>query len=288
MQATWRLIITPPANGAWNMAIDEAILEAIGKQLVPPTLRLYSWQPPCLSLGYAQPVSDVHLPALLSNGWDLVRRPTGGRAILHTDELTYAVIGPLEEPRLQGSVLECYQRLAQALLKALAMVQIPAQAKPLASPSSASFSAASNSPTPATVASNHTNPVCFETPSNYEILANGKKIIGSAQARRKDGVLQHGSFPLFGDLTRILQVLVFPDEEARQKARTRLQQHATTAAEVLGKPLSWQAASNAFIQAFEQTLDLRFVKADLSGFETARAKELYHEKYTSLSWNHRI
>lgn len=285
MQTTWRLIITPSARGAWNMAVDEAILEAIGKELVPPTLRLYSWQPPCLSLGYAQPISDVNLPALLSNGWDLVRRPTGGRAILHTDELTYAVIGPLHEPRLQGSVLESYQRLSQALLKALTLLHIPAQAKPL---SSTSASAPSSSPPLPTSSSNSSNPVCFETPSNYEILATGKKIIGSAQARRKDGVLQHGSFPLYGDLTRILQVLAFPDEKSRQEAKARLLQHATTAEEVLGEPLSWQAAANAFIQAFEQTLDLRFVKADLSGFEIARAEELYHEKYTSLSWNHRL
>lgn len=285
MQTTWRLILTPSACGAWNMAVDEAILEAIGKELVPPTLRLYSWQPPCLSLGYAQPISDVNLPALLANGWDLVRRPTGGRAILHTDELTYAVIGPLHEPRLQGSVLESYQRLSQALLKALTLLQIPAQAKPLSSPSASTPSA---SPDRSTSSSNSSNPVCFETPSNYEILATGKKIIGSAQARRKDGVLQHGSFPLYGDLTRILQVLAFPDEKSRQEAKARLLQHATTAEEVLGEPLSWQAAANAFIQAFEQTLDLRFVKADLSGFEIARAEELYHEKYTSLSWNHRL
>lgn len=285
MQTTWRLIITPSARGAWNMAVDEAILEAIGKELVPPTLRLYSWQPPCLSLGYAQPISDVNLPALLSNGWDLVRRPTGGRAILHTDELTYAVIGPLHEPRLQGSVLESYQRLSQALLKALTLLHIPAQAKPL---SSTSASAPSSSPPLPTSSSNSSNPVCFETPSNYEILATGKKIIGSAQARRKDGVLQHGSFPLYGDLTRILQVLAFPDEKSRQEAKARLLQHATTAEEVLGEPLSWQAAANAFVQAFEQTLDLRFVKADLSGFEIARAEELYHEKYTSLSWNHHL
>ncbi len=286
MQTSWRLVITPHARGAWNMAVDEAILEAIGKELVPPTLRLYGWEPPCLSLGYAQPVADVNLPSLLSNGWDLVRRPTGGRAILHTDELTYAVIGPHHEPRLQGSVLESYQRLSQALLKALELLNIPAQAKPLTTVSpSTSHSSSTSSTAPSSVSQ---NPVCFETPSNYEILVQGKKIIGSAQARRKEGVLQHGSFPLYGDLGRILQVLAFPDELARQQAEERLHQRATTAEEAIGTPISWQQAATAFIQAFELTLDLRFVKADLSGFEIARAEELYHEKYTSLSWNHRL
>ncbi|MCS7248030.1 MAG: lipoate--protein ligase family protein [Anaerolineales bacterium] len=284
MQTTWRLVITSPARGAWNMAVDEAILEAIGRELVPPTLRLYSWEPPCLSLGYAQPIGDVDLVALLANGWDLVRRPTGGRAILHTDELTYSVIGPHHEPRLQGGVLESYQRLSQALLKALELLNIPAQVQPLASSSASSFPSLSA----ASVSNELNHPVCFEIPSNYELLAQGRKIIGSAQARRKEGVLQHGSFPLCGDLTRILQVLNFPDENARLAARERLKAHAATAEQVLGEAISWQQAADAMIQGFELALDLRFVKADLTGFEIARAEELYHEKYTSLGWNHRL
>lgn len=288
MQISWRLIITPPARGAWNMAVDEAILEAIGKELVPPTLRLYAWDPPCLSLGYAQSIAEVDLVALFSNGWDLVRRPTGGRAILHTDELTYAVIGPHHEPHLQGGVLESYQRLSQALLKALELLNISAQAKPLTAANPSRIQPPSQSSNQPLNSSAPINPVCFEVPSNYEILVRGKKIIGSAQARRKEGVLQHGSFPLYGDLTRILQVLTFSDEKARQAAKERLCQRAITAEEARGERISWQQAANAFIQAFELVLDLRFIQADLSGFEVARAEELYHEKYTSFSWNHRL
>src|SRR5512133_1650859 len=100
--ATWRLIRTPAASGPWNMAVDEAILEFAARGEVLPTLRLYAWEPACLSLGYAQPASDVDLEALRSHGWEMVRRPTGGRAILHTDELTYSVSGPQNEPRLTG------------------------------------------------------------------------------------------------------------------------------------------------------------------------------------------
>ncbi len=88
----WRLLITPPAHGAWNMAVDEAILEAMGSGKSLPTLRLYAWEPACLSLGYAQPLTDVDMPRLQARGWEMVRRPTGGRAVLHTDELTYSVI----------------------------------------------------------------------------------------------------------------------------------------------------------------------------------------------------
>jgi lipoate-protein ligase A len=222
--AEWRLILTPPAPGAWNMALDEAILEAVGKNQVLPTLRLYAWDPPCLSLGFAQHVKDVDQQVLQYNGWQLVRRPTGGRAILHTDELTYSVIAPLNEPRVEGGVLESYFRLSLALRSALEDLGLPARAdKEYALPHGAQAA----------------GPVCFEVPSNYEITVYGKKLVGSAQARRKEGVLQHGSLPLYGDLTRITQALVFPDEESRQRAAQRLLAHAANV-EMLGKSLSWE------------------------------------------------
>ena len=217
------------------MAVDEAILSAVGMNLVPPTLRLYAWDPPCLSLGYAQPSTDVDRARLAERGWHLVRRPTGGRAILHTDELTYSVIGPLTEPRLAGSVLESYRCLASALLSALHRLNIPAESHAV----------------PAAQASTGKGPVCFEVPSNYEITVQGKKLIGSAQARRKEGLLQHGALPLSGDLTRITQVLSFPDEAHRLEAASRLLFRAITAEEVLGYPLPWDAAAEAFHPPFK-------------------------------------
>src|SRR5512139_3352251 len=111
----WRLLITPPTHGAWNMAADEAILEHIGRGESLPTLRLYAWTPACLSLGHAQPFADVDVARLRERGWEVVRRLTGGRAILHTDEITYSVVGSGDVPALAGSVLESYRRLARAL-----------------------------------------------------------------------------------------------------------------------------------------------------------------------------
>ena len=269
----WRLVRTPAAPGAWNMALDEAILEAIGRGAVLPTLRLYAWQPACLSLGYAQPAAEIDASALAAHGWDVVRRPTGGRAILHTDELTYSVCGPQTDPRLAGSVLHSYYILAQALLQALHRLDIPAQAHEksiLAQPGS----------TP--------NPVCFEMPSNYEITVGGKKLVGSAQARRKDGVLQHGSLPLYGDLTRITQALVFPDEPARQSAAERLLRRATTAESILGRPLNWEEAARAFETAFAETLNLDLQPGELTPHELERAGELAQEKYGNKEWTGRI
>ena len=268
----WRVIENSPTRGAWNMAVDEAILESVTTGAALPTLRLYAWEPACLSLGVAQPFAEVDEDALAAHGWDVVRRPTGGRAILHTDELTYAVIAPVSEPRLRGKILESYLRLSQALLRALEILELSPEAneKPPENDSK-SF-----------------NPVCFEVPSNYEITVNGKKLIGSAQARRNEGVLQHGTLPLTGDLTRIITALKFKDAQAQESAKQRLLDHATTVERSLGRAPTWQQAAEAYKAAFSEVLNLTLVPGSLSPQEEARAAELMAEKYAHPSWTERI
>ncbi len=271
--STWRLLFTSPARGAWNMAVDEAILEHIGRSASLPTLRLYAWDPACLSLGHAQPFADVDVARLEARGWDVVRRLTGGRAILHTDELTYSVTGSAAEPVLAGSVLESYNRLAQALLSAVKDLGLPVEMKEAVSHAGGVT---------------HMNPVCFEVPSSYEITVDGKKLIGSAQARKKEGVLQHGSLPLTGDLRRICQALVFKSEGARAEAANRLLARATTVESALGRAVDWETAAQAFVRAFEAQLGICFEKGELSTSESARAEELVKEKYAHPSWTERV
>jgi len=254
------------------MAVDEALLEAIERSETLPCLRLYAWKPACLSLGYAQPIADIDFTHLSELGYEWVRRPTGGRAILHTDELTYSVIAPLSDPRVAGGVLESYQRLSIALLAALHALGIPAEAHPGKAPVPGQAGAA----------------VCFEVPSNYEIVVAGKKIIGSAQARRKNCVLQHGTFPLWGDLARITRVLTFEDEGSRQEAAARLLFHATTAEIFLGHKPSWQEVAQAFISSFTSELDLDLSPSELTKQERERAEILRQEKYSHPSWLRRI
>lgn len=285
---TWRLMITPPARGAWNMAVDEAILEHIGRGASLPTLRLYAWTPACLSLGHAQSFAEVDTARLQERGWEVVRRLTGGRAILHTDELTYSITGSAGEPVLAGSVLESYNRLAQALLFAVKDLGLPVEMKAAAQRNSL-----------------QNNPVCFEVPSSYEITVGGKKLIGSAQARKKEGVLQHGSLPLTGDLTRICQALVFESEPARTNAAQRLLARAATVESALsqtqpqvkdpavlrgagGGAINWETAAQAFIHAFETQLGLCFEKGELSESESHRTEELVREKYDHPSWTERV
>jgi len=275
----WRIIHTKPAHGAWNMAIDEAILEAVGTGMVLSTLRLYGWIPPCLSLGYAQPFSDVDLESLSSHGWELVRRPTGGKAILHTDELTYSIITSNDEPRLKGGVLESYNHVALALSHALQLLRIPANLVDKTN--------AIKSETQENQVKRH-NPVCFDVPSNYELSVGGKKIIGSAQSRRSIGIMQHGTLPLSGDITRITQVLSFEDDPSRQRAILDLLAHATTAETVLGYPLEWSVAAEAFCNAFQEVLNLEFLHSSLTPEELSRAEVLVRDKYASQAWTMRI
>jgi lipoate-protein ligase A len=258
------------------MGADESILEHVGRGQAQPTLRLYAWEPACLSLGHAQPYADIDVARLEARGWEMVRRPTGGRAILHTDELTYSVIGPADDARLAGSVLESYNRLACALLHAVRSLGLDAISNPL----SAALSAAGKH--------GAANPVCFEVPSAYEITVGGKKLIGSAQARRRDGVLQHGSLPLVGDLRRITEALVFQNDTARDSSGQRLLTRATTVETALGRAVSWDEAAQAFIDSFESELGLTLDEAQLSESELQRADELVDSKYGHASWMKRV
>jgi lipoate-protein ligase A len=263
---TWRLILSDPTPGTRNMAIDSAILAAVERGETPPTLRLYSWDPPCLSLGYSQAYSDVDLHQLSANGWDLVRRPTGGRAILHTDELTYAVIGPKSDPRLAGNLMDSYQHISRVLFEALSQMGLPVEVHAGKNPEA------------------HHQPVCFENPSDFEITANGRKIIGSAQARKKTSLLQHGSLPLIGDLTRITKALRYQTNAERQQAGKILLQKAATVYDVLGIEISWDRAAETLANSFSRILNLNLVEGELSSDELDHALLLESGQYGHPAW----
>jgi len=254
------------------MALDEAILRSVTSGQSPPTLRLYRWQPPALSLGYSQPAADADLNALRAQGWDLVRRPTGGRAILHTDELTYALIAPAHNEHVAGGVLASYQHLSAGLKQALQQLGLSVDVRSAAP----------------VATSQRSNPVCFEVPSAYELMVGGKKIIGSAQLRRSGGVLQHGSFPLTGDIRRICLGLHFDDEAARQAASDRVAGRAATASALAGRPIPWDEAALAFQGGFQRALGIHLTRGDPTRAELEHAEELSAERYQSEEWLFRV
>ncbi len=278
--ARWRLLRSPFADGPLNMAIDEAILLAIADGNAPPTLRFFGWTPPCLSLGYAQPLADVDEARLRERGWDLVRRPTGGRAILHTDELTYSIIAPMDEPRVTGGVLESYRQLSAGLLRGLELLNLRVHSEKKAKEA---LSPTSHLQPPTSVL-----PVCFEVPSDYEITANGKKLLGSAQVRKRGVVLQHGTLPLTGDMARIAEALRFDSEDERERVKARVRERAVTVEGVSGRAVLWEEAASALARGFAEALNLSFDEQPLTEAEAAHAAQLRAEKYAAEEWNARV
>ena len=267
----WRLLRHGPATGAENMAIDEAIGRAVAKRLAPPTLRFYAWHPACLSVGRHQSLMAVDTTYCAAAGYHVVRRPTGGRAILHTDELTYSIVAPPDHPLLAGLVLDSYLRLNHGLVDGLRRLGIAAEEAPGTNRAGPDVSAA-----------------CFEVPSAYEIVANGRKLLGSAQARRTDYVLQHGSLPLVGDLTRVVDCLALPSEAERAELRRSLIAHAATVEALTGRQASLQEAADALAAGFSAALDMELIPGDLTPTERAWADELVATKYGHPDWTERM
>jgi len=263
-KTAYRLIRLARADGATHMALDEAIWRAVGEGDAPPTLRLYVWRPPCLSLGRHQPLAHVSQEAIRIHGYHLVRRPTGGRAILHTDELTYSFIAPQVDPRVSGPVLHSCHKISQGLLAALARLGL-------------GRGTAHQRPANGQEAS----AVCFESPADFEITVDGRKLIGSAQARGDGAVLQHGTLPLCGDLARICALLAVPCDPQHVHAR------ATTLEQALQRPVSEQEAADAVAQGFAQALNLELNPSGLTARERQLARQLKEEKYAADSWTQR-
>ena len=270
MSDAWRLLRHGAAPGADNMAIDEAIGAAVSARQVPPTLRFYAWDPPCVSLGRNQPMSAIDAERCAALGYQVVRRPTGGRAILHTEELTYSVVAPPDHPVMRGLVLDAYLRLAGGLVDGLRRLGIPAEEAPATNRAGPDVSAA-----------------CFEVPSAYEIVVRGRKLLGSAQNRRSGFVLQHGSLPLAGDLTRLIECLQFSSEADRAALRRSLAEHAVTAEELTGRVIGLQEASDALTAGFTAALGIVLLPSDLTPEEQRCAMELAHDKYGSSTWTGR-
>lgn len=271
--AVWRLIVDGAADGATNMAVDEALLEGAARG-GPPTLRLYFWDPPCVSLGYFQPLSDVDMVACREAGVTLVRRSTGGRAVLHADEVTYAVVGALGRPPFTGGVTESYERIAQGLLAGLAELGVGAQhAAPLPAPQRRPARSARG-------------PACFEVAAPHEITVDGRKLVGSAQTRRSGAVLQHGAVALGGDPARIGDLLAATPEQ-RPGLRARLAACSTTLSGVLGRPVAGPEAALALARGFSLAFGLRMVAGELAPDERALAERLRAERYANPAWQQR-
>jgi len=197
----WRLLDEEgPREGAWNMALDEVLWQRAEEGLERRvTVRLFAWNPPCLSIGYHQEFSEACDAAFCRRaGIDIVRRPTGGKAVLHDDEVTYSVTAPFDAPPFDGlGLVGTYDVIAGALAGALSLLGLDVEIqerRALAPPSGAA--------------------PCFLVPSQKEILSAGRKIVGSAQRRGKRAFLQHGAVPIRLDYAALAGAAGRPPEDA--------------------------------------------------------------------------
>ncbi|HEY4844574.1 MAG TPA: biotin/lipoate A/B protein ligase family protein [Candidatus Dormibacteraeota bacterium] len=274
MSERWRLLLDPAAQGAWNMAVDEVLLEGVVAGTTPPTLRFYQWQPACLSLGYFQSFEVVNLDGCRAFGVDIVRRPTGGRAILHDRELTYSVAMPVAMLEHDGGVLPSYYRLSLALQDGLRGLGVPAALAPVAD---------------AATTANH-GPVCFDQPSAHEILLDGRKLVGSAQVRRGGGLLQHGSILIEPRIATLMACLQLPGRPSGSAGSTALgwEQIEKGVAGLAEADVSNPAQiAVALARAFAMRFGVTLFEAPLRPEEAAAAQVLARSKYQAAGWTQR-
>lgn len=271
----WRVIFDSAHSAAANMAIDEAIVECHSAGMVPPTLRFYTWRPAALSIGYFQKIkAEVNIAACRSQGIDIVRRISGGRAVFHDQELTYSVVVREDLPVLPPTLLGSYRYLSRGLLAGLNKIGVAAE---MTLPGAAF---GQSKPLPK-------NGACFDAPSFYEITVNHKKLIGSAQLRKNGTLLQHGSILLTFSAEQVASLLNFASAEEREWCQAVLQAKATSLNSELGYIPDVSELARTLANEFGHTLELEMVPANLTEQEIKRAAVLEQEKFAADSWTYR-
>lgn len=266
----WRLLDTGPAPGAWNMALDEALMLCQGLDGAPPTLRFYAWEPPAVSIGYFQNMHrEIDTGACAALGISAVRRLTGGRAILHDREVTYSLTARIDNPLVEGSVLESYLRISRCLLEGLRRLGIDAGLSDLDS-------------------KRRKTTACFDTPSRYELVVEGRKLIGSAQARKQGYVLQHGSLPLAADPDKLLEVIRFAGGQERDCYRDKLVAGSISLNEAGHKDFSYHEVVAALVLGFSAAGPVDLEAGELTPIEKETAAELLKKKYSREEWTFRL
>lgn len=263
MTEQWLFIDSGFGTPAFNMALDEALLNWHSQGRIPPVLRFYGWEPAGLSLGYFQKTKGkIDVDAAKRHGYGIVRRPTGGLAVLHDKELTYSVIISESHEKMPASVSGAYRVLSKGLLEGYRHLGIAAD---LAIP---------DGPIGKTGTA-----VCFEEPSWYELVIDGKKAAGSAQTRQKGVILQHGSIPIDIDENALFDLFIYANERVRERARKAFGQKAVAINQVAQSPFTLEETKEAFRKGFAKGLDLDLLPYEPEHELLEEAHRLAEEKY---------
>ena len=279
----WRIITDRPRSGAENMAVDEAILESVVNKSSAPVIRFYSWSSPCVTIGYFQRMYEaIDVDEVDVNSLDLVRRPTGGRAILHSDELTYSLTAPLSEFDDCKSVLETYLKINCGLAMGFRDYGINVELAPsddhdVRTPeallSSLKYVSQSQVFRPHVKSA-----ACFDTPAPYELVFHGRKVAGSAQTRRRDVLLQQGSIPFSMDYCLMKKLFRMSCQEADMLAM------GTVAVRDISQEVNWLNLASHLVNGLARALNVQTEDSDLTSREMEKAYELLEEKYLCHEW----
>jgi len=265
------------------MAIDEAIMIAHREGLVPPTIRFYQWSPPAVSLGYFQDLEkEIDVDVCKNMAIDIVRRPTGGKAVLHDKELTYSFVIRESHPLVNDSILETYKKFSGGMIRGLSYLGIEAELVPLRE--KLKNETLLNKEEKSEIRYSDIKSICFSVPSQYEVQVGGKKIVGSAQVRKREIVLQHGSLLIELEKDKLFSVFNFPSAQIRERLKTRF--NATSLEDILKRKINFSELSEILPRGFEEEFGVRLVEGKLTEQEEKISKELLENKYSTYEWNY--
>jgi lipoate---protein ligase len=246
----WRLVKHIETNGAMQMAIDEAMLVARSKGLVPNTLRFFSWKPVCLSIGYFQSLEkEIDVKKTKEQGVDIVRRYTGGGAVLHDKELTYTLA--VNEKDVSLNIIKSYEIICSAIIRGLKKLNIKSEFKPI-----------------------------------NDILVGNKKISGNAQTRKKGVLMQHGTILIDVDVKKMFSLLKVPDEKIKDKMIKTVEERVTSIQKEIGQEVRMEKLSEMIRRGFEEVFGVEFEESELTEYELQIAEKLFKEKYSQKEWSY--
>lgn len=246
------------------MALDQALLEAACEEGFPPTLRFMRWEPPALSLGRFQPLEEIDVDACRAQGIEVVRRPTGGRGILHLDDFTYSIVMP-SAPGLPSNVVDAYAYICRGIVAALSLLGIEASVH---RGSGGRYAEAGGA--------------CFTASTQADLKHAGRKICGSAQLWRGGAVLQHGSLLLEDRSALLFDLLKIADEDARKASLAAYRAGCITLKEA-GWEGEWEDIAISFRRGFEESFEISLREEGLTAWEEERWQNLTGA-YRSRAW----
>ena len=272
MTETWNFINTGSHDPYYNMAMDEALLNFVSRGEIDPVVRFYTWNPATLSVGYFQRLKkEIDIDKVKEKGFGLVRRQTGGRGVLHDKELTYSVIVPESHPNMPSTITEAYRVISEGLLEGFKLLGFDAY---FAIPRSKEEREKLKQPRSA---------VCFDAPSWYELVVEGRKIAGSAQTRQKGVILQHGSLLQDVDIDELFDMFIFKNDRLKEKMKKAFVDKAVAINDISDRHISIEEMEKAFEEGFKKGLNIEFKPLSLTENQLAEVKVL-EEKYHSEEW----